>query len=663
MKVIHKGNGLFWSLNNETVCIEPWGKDVLRVRATKGHKILDHLPGALVEPAVCECTISITESSAAITNGKIKAQVNIIRKPNGDTPKGALTFINTETGEVLLEELSSRIYPEGRVYKSLNSNLYKMEALFNAYEGERIYGLGQHGHGFLDQKGCVIDLHQVNGEVSIPFMVSSRGYGFLWNNPAIGRVELGTNTTRWVAEVTQQLDYLVMAGDSYADIMERYADATGHSPVLPEWAAGFWQSKLRYLDQEELLTVAREYKKRGLPLSVIVIDYFHWTAMGDWKFDSKCWPDPSSMVRELEAMGIKVMISIWPSVNRNSENFDELQERGLLVSTERGATAINCFMDTKNDDKIYLHYYDPTNPEARKFVWDQAKKNYYDHGIKVWWLDACEPEIRPRDYENLRYYAGTGLEVGCLYPLMNQLTFHEGMKSQGEEDVVMLSRSAWAGSQRLGAAVWSGDIHTDFKTLREQVKAGLNIAMSGIPWWTTDIGGFVGGNPQSESYRELIIRWFQYGVFCPLFRLHGLREPGNDKSGGPNEVWSYGEEAYEIIKDLLFLRERLKPYIMEQMKAASEKGSPVIRPLFYEFAKDPKCYEVEDQFLFGPDLMIAPVLYEGARSREVYLPKGEAWTDAWTGEKHQGGQMIDVNAPIDRIPLFLRSGRKLPIRD
>jgi alpha-D-xyloside xylohydrolase len=650
MRLYSENNKLYWRYNSETVCIEPWGKDSFRVRASKGNEIIDNLNWALLEPQAVECYQDISQNLAVIINGKLRAEIS---------EGGQISFYNNNDNRLLVQEVKNKGFNVNRSYKSLAGGLNKIEVMFKAYEDEHIYGLGQHRHGFLNQKGCVVELAQNNADVSIPFMVSCRGYGFLWNNPSVGRVELGNNATRWIAEESRQIDYFITTGDSFVDIMERYSEATGKPRMLPEWAAGFWQSKLRYFTQEELLEVAREYKRRGLPLSVIVIDYFHWTAMGDWKFKQDEWPDPTAMVKELEQMGIKVLLSIWPSVNRNSENYEAMLEKGLLVKTKRGVPAINCFVDTRSEDFIYFHYYDATSEEARKFVWEKIKDNYYSHGIKVWWLDACEPEINPRDYENMLYSIGSGAEVGCIYPMMNQKTFFDGMRAEGEEDIVLLSRSAWAGSQRYGTAVWSGDIETTFESLREQVKAGLNIGMSGIPWWTTDIGGFIGGNPESEEYRELFIRWFQYGALCPLFRLHGVREPMSAKSGGPNEVWSYGEEAYEILKELLFFREKLKPYIMEQMRAAHEKGSPVMRPLFYDFPIDARCYEIEDQYMFGPDILVAPVLKQGARKREVYLPEGTGWINYWTNEKLQGGVVHDVDAPINLIPLFIKESAKL----
>jgi alpha-D-xyloside xylohydrolase len=324
-------------------------------------------------------------------------------------------------------------------------------------------------------------------------------------------------------------------------------------------------------------------------------------------------------------------------------------------------------MDNRPEGPVSVHYYDSTNPEARQFIWEQVREHYYRHGIKVWWLDACEPEMFPMDPDNLRFHLGNGLAVANAYPMLHERGFYEGMRQAGETAILNLCRSAWAGSQRYGAAVWSGDINSTFEAFQAQVRAGLNIGLSGIPWWTTDIGGFYGGDPESPAFRELVIRWFQYSTFCPLFRLHGDRlvvsqEPNMLNTGGPNEAWSFGEEAYVIIKDLLFLRERLRPYILEQMHLAQQKGLPPMRPLFFDFPGDEACASIDDQFLFGPDLLVAPVLTEGARQREVYLPGGTSWADAWSGQTFTGGQHIVAEAPLERIPLYLRASAQLPIR-
>ncbi|MFH1421822.1 MAG: glycoside hydrolase family 31 protein [Planctomycetota bacterium] len=654
MKDFRKGkNSLIWEKNNEIVSIESWGKNSLRVKATINSKILDE-PHALLEPVKTNPKIIINSESSTIQNGKIKALI---------TKEGRIQFLNSSTNQPLLEEEKPHVLiPHARILKSISSESYHIEQRFKAYEDERFYGLGQHRHGFLNQKGCVIELAQRNCEIAIPWFVSNRGYGFLWNLPSVGRVELGVNGTKWVARAAHQIDYWITIGDTLADIMGNYADVTGHTPLLPEWAAGFWQSRLRYSTQEELLSIAREYKKRGLPISVIVIDFFHWKEMGDWQFDSDCWPNPSAMVRELAEMGIKVMVSIWPTLHRSSVNFMEARERGLLVRNERGIPVHTPF---SNPQLFSLQHVDVTNPEACDFMWDKVREGYYRHGIKIFWLDACEPEVYPPDHDNLRYYLGNGLEMGCIYPLMIQKSFYEKIKSEGEKDIITLCRSAWAGSQRYGAAVWSGDIESSFESLQAQVRAGLNIGLSGIPWWTTDIGGFFGGDIRTPYFRELIVRWFQYGVFCPLFRLHGERLPPVDpySVGAPNEVWSFGEEAYEIIKKILFLRERLRPYIMKQMRVAHKKGIPPMRPLFFDFYEDKRCVDIDDQFLLGPDILVAPVLHQGERKRYVYLPAGTNWIDAWTNKKHKGGQHITADAPIDIIPVYLREGKNIPIKN
>jgi alpha-D-xyloside xylohydrolase len=647
-------HSLYFSLNYETLKIEPWGRHSLRVRASLSPHLRDDWVSALMEPASGQASIQIDASGARISNGAISAEVS---------PRGQIRFIETETGrELLSEKPIHALSVPARSYKAVKGDLFHIQANFAAYDDEHLYGLGQHQHGRLDQKGCVIDLIHRNTEVGIPFLLSSRGYGLLWNNPAVGRVELGYNATRWVAEAAPLLDYWITAGGTPAEIVSNYADVTGHAPLLPDWAAGFWQSKLRYASQEELLAVARQYRELGLPLSVIVIDFFHWTKQGDWQFDPACWPDPAAMVKELAEQGVKVMVSVWPTVSRLSLNYEPMWQQGYILRTERGVPAHQYFVDNQAEAGIYVHYYDPTHPGARRFIWERVLEGYYQHGIKVFWLDACEPEMLPMMPDNLRFYIGDGEAVANIYPLAHAQGFYEGMQAEGEKEIFFLCRSAWAGSQRFGVAVWSGDIQSTFEALRAQVRAGLNIGLSGIPWWTTDIGGFRGGDPSSPYFRELIVRWFQYGTFCPIFRLHGHRAPHTDDFGGAaNEVWSFGEEAYEIIKELSLLRERLRPYIMEQMKRAHESGVPPMRPLFFDFYADPNTFAIEDEFMFGPDLLVAPVLYQGMCSREVYLPDGNTWTDAWTGVSLKGGRWLTAEAPLHRIPLYLRNEAQLPI--
>lgn len=645
--------GFDWRDGHQVVRVEAWGPDSVRVRVGLTG-VRDDVPGALGERPPAEVDVKVGAESAVLVNGKLRVELG----------EGLLRFVREDTQtELLAEERIHFWWPGARLFTSNGNGYHRIAQNFRAYPGERLYGLGQHQHGLFDQKGAVVELVQRNSEVSIPFLLSSRGYGLLWNTPAVGRVELGVTGTRWVADSARQIDYWLTAGDP-ADVLRSYADATGHAPEFPEWAAGFWQSKLRYRSQEELLRVAREYRDRGLPLSVIVVDFFHWTHLGEWRFDPAEWPDPAAAIRELDEMGVKLMVSVWPSVSPLSELHPVMLERGLLIATEQGPPFHADWPDKGVEGEVGVSFYDASNPEARAFLWEQVKRNYYDLGVRVWWLDACEPELKPGTPANLLTHDGPGLEVLNAYPANNARGFYEGMRAEGETEIITLNRSAWAGSQRWGAALWSGDIPATFESLGAQIRAGLNVALSGIPWWTTDIGGFHGGDQDSPEYRELMVRWFQYGALCPLFRLHGFRDPEvplhPTMTGGPNEVWSYGEQAYEHITAAMRLREALRPYVVAQMRVASETGLPPMRPLFVDHPGDEAAWAVDDQFLFGPDLLVAPVHRLGQRSREVYLPAGTRWTDAATGVLHEGGQTLLVDAPLDRIPLFVREGAHVP---
>lgn len=651
---------LEWTGRQETVRLEAWGPDAIRVRVRLGGGVLDGLPGALdaAPPPGSEVSVHTDRFSGTLRHGAITAEVDV---------EGLIRFVRTDTGqELLTEERAHFWWPGPRLHTPNGNGYYRLEQRFAAYDDERLYGLGQHQHGLFDQKGAVVDLVQRNAEVSIPVLTSSRGYTLLWNNPAIGRVELAATGTRWVADSARQIDYWITAGDP-ATGQRNYTAVTGRTPMLPEWAAGFWQCKLRYRTQEELLEVAREYRRRGLPLDVIVCDFFHWPQLGDWRFEPSEWPDPAAMVAELAELGVKPVVSVWPSVSPLSENYDPMDQRGFLIGTEYGPLAQGDWPDRGVAKAVKVAFYDATHPEAREYVFSRVRQNYLEpYGIDAYWLDACEPELKPGFSANLRYHAGPGLEVGNMYPRENARAFHEGLRAAGRSEVFTLNRSAWAGSQRYGAALWSGDIGTDFATLRRQIAAGLNTALSGIPWWHTDIGGFHGGDPDDPAYREVLVRWFQFGTFSPVMRLHGNREPGMplgvEMTGGPNEVWSYGQEAYPILTAYLALRQRLKPYVLAQMRTAHQEGLPPMRPLLLEFPDDEAVWGIADSYLFGPDLLVAPVLEAGATSRAVYLPTGARWTDAWSGVEYAGGQTVTVPAPLERIPLFLRDGAELPVR-
>ncbi len=648
---------LIFRENGETVLVEAWGADSLRVRSCMLGDIRD-TNAALLEPEKTDAVIEVSDMEASISNGKIKAHLEV--QPWGN--KLRITFLN-QKGEVLLREISNggALALNARQYKALTGGTYRLKASFDSDPAEKIYGMGQYQQERMNLKGCNLELAHRNSQASIPFYISNLGYGFLWNNAAIGEVHFGFNTTEWIAEATAQMDYWITAGETPAEIEEHYADATGKSPMMPEYGLGFWQCKLRYFNQQQVIDVASEYHKRGIPVDVFVIDYYHWPRCGDYRFDEEYFPNPKEMVDKLHEMGMETMVSIWPQIDWRSENYEEMKQQGLLVKSDRGVDAQMIF----HGNNVFL---DATNPRTRKYVWDKVKKNYADLGIKTFWLDEAEPEYTGYDFECYRYHEGPVPEVGNIYPREYSKMFYEGQKENGQEDIVNLVRCAWAGSQRYGALVWSGDIFSSYEDFRKQICAGLHMGLCGIPWWTTDIGGFHGGNIHDPAFQELLVRWFQFGTFLPVMRLHGSREPheqiinnaGEERewTGADNEIWSFGEENYQIMKKFIEIRETMRDYTRGLMKEAHEKGTPVMRTLFYEFPQDEKCWDITDEYLFGGDVLVAPIVQPKATSRAVYLPKGAKWVHAGSGKEYEGGQTVEVEAPIDTLPIFLRDGRQ-----
>lgn len=636
----------------ELTVIEPYGPGCLRCRSTRNGQVSDER-WTLLDPLPAECSVSMDGRNAVIVNGDISAVI----EPSAPWFPGRITFCRK--GRAILRTVHES--DAANAFIHTEGDHYRVTVTFEANEGEHLYGLGQEQQDWFDRKGCACELMHRNTKSTIPYLYSSLGYGFLWNNPAPGRCETTKNHTLWCADSAYQADYLVLAGDTPADVAKRYADLTGYAPTMPEWASGFWQCKLRYEDQEELLEVAQEYKRRGVPVSAIVIDYFHWTEQGEWKFDPRYWPDPEGMCRELEAMGIRPIVSIWPTINPRSENFAHMNEAGMLIRTETGQYGTFDFYGQQT-------FIDPTNPETGKYVWDIVKRNYYDKGIRGFWLDEAEPEVHPQQFGHLHFHKGNGAQTAMLYPYYYAKMFYEGQKAISDEDVILLTRAAWPGSQRFGACVWNGDVPSTWRALRQSVVSGLSMAVCGIPWWNSDIGGFHSGDTQSDDFRELIVRWFQFGLFCPVMRLHGsrLRIPGQESrhpgiiepSGGPNEIWMFGERAYEIIVKLIALRERLRPYIHEQMDAASRSGLPLMRPMFYAFPEDERCYELDDQYMFGSDILFAPILERGQTERDVYLPAGR-WVLTQDGSTYAGSQNVRVSATLEEFIAFVPEGSPL----
>ncbi|HKM34343.1 MAG TPA: TIM-barrel domain-containing protein [Lachnospiraceae bacterium] len=647
-KITIEANRVIFERRDELTIVEPYGSNCIRCRSTKNSKISDENWTLLPPKGDFEFTIKEDGNTVTLKNGRISVKVD----KGSPWYSGLLTYYRDDMP--ILHTKFEGDYTGRNVHTE--GDHYQIKAIFDANSGEHFYGLGQEQEDVFDRKGSTCNLQHYNTKSAVPVVYSSLGYGFFWNNPAPGRCETTKNHTMWVADSAYQADYLVYVGENPSEVLKKYCDLTGYAPHFPEWASGFWQSKLRYESQDEVLEVAREYKKRGIPLAAIVIDYFHWTEQGEWKFDPKYWPDPEGMCRELKEMGIQPVVSIWPTINPASENYREMDDSNMLVRTENGQYGTFDFYGQQT-------FIDATNPKTGPFVWDKVKKNYYDLGIHNFWLDEAEPEVHPQQYSNLKFYAGNGAQAAMLYPYYYSKVFYDGLKEQGEEDVIILTRAAYPGSQKFGSLVWNGDIASSFEALRMSVKSGLSMAMSGIPWWNSDIGGFHSGDIQSDYFKELVVRWAQFGLFSPVMRLHGsrlrtpnqpVRHPGvKERSGGDNEIWSFGERNYEILKKLVLLRERLETYICHHMEVAASEGKPLMRPMFFDYYEDEICYTLEDQYMFGEDILFAPITEQGCTERRVYLPEGR-WCDVNTGEVYAGNQWLTCHATLEQFIAFVK---------
>ncbi len=671
MQYINDNNALVVKRNGEIIRVEAWGADSFRIRSTKNLKFTDRTWALSEAPGASNPKVTISEQDhwagdgtidkrpiGWIENGRIKVEINFA---------GIITVYRD--GEKVLREYyrsyDGTLSEESRCLKVINrewkgiigGSQYSLNLKFESNDGEKIFGMGQYQQNYMDLKGCVLELAQRNSQITVPFMVSSLGYGMLWNNPAVGQVTFGKNYTEWIARSTQEMDYWITVADAPKDIVKNYTDVTGRSPEYPEDLMGLWQCKLRYRTPDELMSVAKKYQELGIKIDMIVIDFFHWTVQGDWKFDSKYWPDPKSMIDELHSMGIKVKVSVWPSVDRRSENFYPMMDAGLLIRTERGA-------DQTYDYQGDCVEIDPFNPGTKDYVWNVCKKNYFDLGIDAFWLDNSEPDYGVYDFDHYRYCDGPALEISNMYPQMYSRIFYDNMVKEGVKAPVNLLRSAWAGSQKYGNVVWSGDVPSTFTAFKDQVMAGLNMGLAGIAWWTTDIGGFMTDDVNDPDFRQLLIRWYQFAVYSALLRMHGDRGPFNipalddrDFGGGylhtgqSTELWGYGEDNFKIMRDYYDVRIGMHDYIKSLYDEASTNGSPLIRTMFYEFPNDKKCWELDDQYMFGSEYLCAPIFELNQFEREVYLPAGK-WQLTSTNEIFEGGQTVKVASPIEYMPVF-----------
>jgi alpha-D-xyloside xylohydrolase len=542
---------------------------------------------------------------------------------------------------------------------------------------EALYGLGSHEEGMMNLRGQHQYLYQQNMKVVVPILLSSRGYGILLDSYSLMSFHDDAFGSYLWTDVDHELDYYFIYGPEFDQIVQGIRQLTGKATMLPRWAFGYIQSKERYNSQTELIDVVKEYRKRGLPLDCVVQDWKSWPhdLWGQKTFDPDRFPDPKGMVDELHRMNSRLMISIWPNMNPGGDNWREMRDQGCLLGNQ---ATYNAFQE-----------------KARRLYWKQANEGLFAHGIDAWWCDCTEPfqadwtgAYTPEPEERLRINSEEAKryldpEFINAYSLLHSQGIYEGQRNVGtDKRVVNLTRSAYTGQQRYGTITWSGDVSATWDTLRRQIADGLNFCTTGLPYWTTDVGAFfVKNDPnlwfwngdfdlgvEDMGYRELYVRWFQYGVFLPMLRSHG--------TDTPREVWRFGkpgEVFYDTLVKFLRLRYRLMPYIYSLAGMVTCEDYTMMRALPFDFRCDPETYDIGDQFMFGPALLVNPItrpmyyakestqLNDVSKSRSVYLPKGADWYDFWMGKHYTGGQTIVADAPLDTMPLYVRSGSIVPI--
>lgn len=687
LQIIRKG---------ETIILEPYAPNILRVTLSLQPENAQAKPGYgfVATPDSSGWSKGPTDRDDVFQSSRIIAtverdhppshpplstQIDIGKFFNGSTPGAHITF-STPDGKKLLEMTGwQQAVPNHKDGTADISNdrrptdpaFFTVGATFVSPDDEHYYGLGDNHEGFLDHRGhpvrCWNDYTSPAAPTTcIPFLVTNKGYGLIWDNPSKTLIEPGFNEqTKWTSQVGDRVSFFVIAGNTADEIYAGYRLLTGATPLLPKAAYGYIQCKQRYASQDEVLSVAKGYRDRHLPADVMVVDWFYYTKMGQMDMDPKFWPDPAAMNKQLHDMGFETMISVWPRFTPESRFYAELEKKGWLIHAADGKPLNGLPYDRAGSD------IDTTNPEAARWYWNTIRDNIISKGFDSIWADETEPDLPP----NGAYYKiGPGTQFYNVYPLFHTAAIYDGFRrDEPQQRGLILSRDAYLGIQRNGTIVWSSDIYPTWDTYRRQIPTGLDFAASGVTYWSNDTGGWqylpAEHHPAHpplldpsdardnvdgyDDYPELYTRWFQYATFLPIMRAHGSRKT--------NEVWSYGKQAEPILEKYLRLRYELMPYIYSLGYQTWLTGAPFLRALPLDFPNDPGVADLRDEYMFGPAFLVAPVTEQGATSRKVYLPAGAEWYNFWTNERVSGGQTITVSAPIDTIPLFVRAGSIIPL--
>jgi alpha-D-xyloside xylohydrolase len=633
-------DGLTFQMNPGTLRLQVFSPRVVRVAWSQTNLIPTNSFAVIAAAANAGWVAAQDTNGMGLDTPQLQVRVN--------PATGAVAFYDTN-GAVILSESPAGGRSLTPVTAAWGATLQSRQQ-FLISPAEAIYGLGEHSSGMMNYRGSSVHLQNQNpSQGSVPVLVSSRGYGIFWDNPAISDVSVGrsnpTNLT-WTSQAAGAVDYYFMYGPALDDVIAGYRNLTGNPPLFDRWAWGLWQCRNHYTNQTEVLNVAANYRSLGWPLDGVIQDWQYWTPnpWGSHLFDTSRYPNVTQMMQTLHNENVHLIVSTWARFDTNILNANLL-------------TAVNGLY-TNVLANVYPpgwgQWYDPFNAGARQVYWAEIATNLFNLGIDGWWFDASEPELSGNwgEFRNYNTAAGPGARVFNAYPLMHTTSAYTGQRAtNSNKRVFILTRSAWAGQQRNAAVTWSGDINGTFAVLAQQIPAGLNFSISGLPYWNTDTGGFNDNSPGNAAYDELFTRWFQFSTFCPMLRIHG----NNDKA-----IYNFPAATQTILTNFDQLRYDLLPYIYSVSWMVGSGGYTMMRPLVMDFQSDTNVFNIPDQYLFGPALMPCPVTVAGATNRNVYLPSGATWYDFWTGATNAGGQTISAAATIDKLPLFVRAGSIIP---
>lgn len=653
-------NGIKTNIQSLNVEVQFYSPQIVRiVKQPSGTAVMQKSLSVIASPQ--KNTLSITTLNNELIVSSSSLQVKINRQT------GAIHFY-TAKGNLLLQEKENGI----QYSPSKDSNSYEVKQAFQLSSAEPVYGLGQHQKGTMDQRGQQIQLKQNNMQIAVPFFQSIKGYGVLWDNNSTTTFNDGAEGTSFESEVAGGVNYYFIYGGNADKVIAGYRQLTGQAPLFPRWTLGYFQSRERYKSQYETSDVVRKYRELGVPLDGIVQDWQYWgedeSYWNSTEFGNPRFPEPKKMIDSVHELNAHIIISVWPSFGNKTKIYQELKQQNVLYGS---------YVTWPMNQNVEV--YDAFHPQARDILWRYMNKNIFSIGIDGWWLDSTEPDHfkEKESDEAYKTYLGAYRKVRNAFPLIHTGGVYKNQRAVTDKKrVFILARSAFTGQQRFGTMMWSGDVQTGWNVFRSQISGGLNLSLSGLPYWNSDIGGFFSGRNypngvNDPAFRELYVRWLQFGTFCTMMRSHG--------TDTPREIYQFGARgdwAYDAIEKFINLRYRLLAYNYSNAWQVTSQSGTMMRALMMDFPTDKKVWNIDNEYMFGKSMLVCPVTDSMYTSRsngnttvdlntikkqKLYLPGGAEWFDFWTGEKLKGGQEVEKEAKIDIMPLYVKAGSIIPM--